>query len=131
MEFATVRKSKTKNLLVVTVLKDTLTDEELECFLEEMRDKYPRMSKGFVLAFDLTRMGRPTLYQCTSFIKLFHDFTDFTSKNLKCTCIVYDSDLVEWGIRMFRSMYNPIRPMHTCRDRDAWNRQARELASPL
>lgn len=126
--FAKIHPSTTQNILVLTVLQSTCTDDEFEECMALTRAAYLNMPQGFVMVFDLRKMSLLSAQQVTKWMELFNSVRDVTERNLLCTCVVHDSVLLQTAVNLFLMVYDPIKPFHVFTTRDECFNYARSCA---
>ena len=129
--FARVRASTTQNMLVLTVLKPSCTDDEFEECMELTRAAYLAMPAGFVMVFDLCEMSLLSPRRYKQWLALFNSVRDVTERNLICTCVTYENALLQVAINVFLRLYDPVKPFHVFCSREECLAHARRCAPRL
>ena len=107
--------SSVEGMVVVTARAGlpSCTTEEFDKLVLASEHAYTEQTAPFVLIFDLTALQRaPPVWQCTRWMRLFVRVRDTTRRFLQCSCVCTSSPLIITGVRVFRTFYDPIKPMH-------------------
>ena len=111
--FAQVRRSKTHNILYVTVLRHSASDREFCELIECAEREYNAMAKGFVLVIDMMCMGGLPLHQAGMWMEMFQRVAPVTKERLVQTNVCFSNDLIKFAVDAFLLMYSPIKPFYT------------------
>ena len=109
---AEVQRSKQRNLLKLTAQKPAASNEEFAAFIERAETAYCEMPPNFVLLFDLCKMRALPLAQIRAWLDLFRRVAPVTRARLLCTCVAVQDPVVLTGMKIFMTVYNPIKPLH-------------------
>lgn len=112
-DFASVRTSKSHNVLYLTVKKEKASDGEFRQLIESTEREYTAMPPNFVLILDMTHMGLLPLHQAGMWMEMFQRALPVTKANLVQTCICFSNELVKFAVDSFLLLYHPVKPFYT------------------
>ena len=111
--------SDTPHILTLTVGSDfhAMRREDFDAFVAKAEGAYRAHEAPFTLVFDLGAMqAAPTSYQCREWMKLFKRVQPVTREHLIATYVCSESPVVRLALAVFRGLYDPLKPLHVCRD---------------